>query len=124
MLTKKAPRAIICCSDRIAFGAVRAAHDLGKRVPRDVAVVTIDGTIQTAYTRPSLTAVQIPWHRMFTLAAKLLLKMIESGTSLRQLGVRLRCKLVVRESTWGAAANLVPPVSRVGSPRCLRASPG
>lgn len=108
MLSGKArPRAIICCSDRLAFGVLCAAHDLGKRVPRDVAVASIDGTVQTAYTRPELTAVQIPWRDMFTLATKLLLELIEGSTAVRNLGAKLRCELVVRESTAGAAARHV-----------------
>jgi DNA-binding LacI/PurR family transcriptional regulator len=58
---------------------LRAAHDLGLRVPRDVALVTIDGAVQTAYTSPRLTAVQVPWRDMFMLATRFLLEMIEGA---------------------------------------------
>jgi LacI family transcriptional regulator len=95
------PRAVMCCSDRLAFGVLRALHDAGKRIPSDVAVVTIDGAAPTAYTRPSLTAVQIPWYDMFSLAARFLIEMADGEAPVENIGARLRCELVVRESTAG-----------------------
>lgn len=105
MLARRPPRAIICGSDRLAFGVLRALHDAGRHVPREVAVVTIDGTVQSAFTRPSLTAVQIPWNEMFAVAARLLLNIIESHAPLCAIGAKLRCELVVRESTAGSAGS-------------------
>jgi LacI family transcriptional regulator len=111
LLSTSAPRALICCSDRLAFGVLRAAADLRKRIPRDVAVLTIDGTVQAAYTHPALTAIRIPWFEMFTIAAKLLLDMVEETPSVHQVAVRLRCELVVRESTAGARGRARAPAS-------------
>lgn len=57
----KPPSAILASSDVQAFGAIRAAQHLGKRIPDDVAVVSIDGTDASAYTYPSLTTIQLPF---------------------------------------------------------------
>lgn len=54
------PRAIFASSDVQAFGALRAIQRSGFRVPEDVAVVSLDGTNASAYTVPSLTAIQVP----------------------------------------------------------------
>ena len=99
LIAGSCPRALICCSDRIAFGALRAAGDLRKHVPKDLAILTIDGTVQTAFTRPALTAIQIPWFDMFSMAARLLLEMIPDSHAIHQVAVKMACKLVVREST-------------------------
>lgn len=96
---QKPPRALICSSDRLAYGVLRAATDLRKRVPRDLAVISLDGTPQAAYTHPALTVVRIPWTEMFSMAGSLLLDMIEGTSGLRQAAVQLRCELIVREST-------------------------
>lgn len=51
--------AIICCNDPIAIGALKAAHDLGFRVPQDLAIVGFDGVEDGNYTSPGLTSVVI-----------------------------------------------------------------
>ncbi len=106
-----APRALICCSDRLAFGVLRAAADLGKNVPRDLAVISLDGTPPTAYTQPALTVVRIPWSEMFTLAGKVLLEMIEGAPAVRQAAIQLGCELVVRESTVAGIRQPDEPVT-------------
>ncbi|MBX3094583.1 MAG: LacI family DNA-binding transcriptional regulator [Cryobacterium sp.] len=54
------PRAIFVSSDVQAFGAIRAIQHRGLRIPHDVAIVSIDGTEASAFTYPSLTAIQLP----------------------------------------------------------------
>jgi DNA-binding LacI/PurR family transcriptional regulator len=39
--------------------------------------MAIDGTRETAFAKPPLTAVEIPWYDMLALGAKLLIEMIE-----------------------------------------------
>jgi LacI family transcriptional regulator len=95
------PRAIICASDRLAIGVVRAATELRKRIPKDVAIVSMDGTPPTAYIQPALTVVRIPWVEMFTMAGRLLMEIVEGNSPVRQAAVQLRCELIVRESSAG-----------------------
>jgi DNA-binding LacI/PurR family transcriptional regulator len=48
---------VVCRDDRFAIGALKALHDFGRSVPRDVAVVGWDNTFLAAYTSPTLTSV-------------------------------------------------------------------
>jgi len=54
------PSAIFVSSDVQAFGALRAVQQTGRRIPQDVAVLSIDGTAASAFTYPSLSAVEVP----------------------------------------------------------------
>lgn len=58
--------AVLAASDEVALGGMAAAHDLGRRVPDDIAFVGFGGLAWGAYTRPSLTTVS---HDVDALAA-------------------------------------------------------
>ncbi len=58
------PTAIFAGSDLMAVGALQALHEVGKRVPEDVAVVSFDGTAESEYSWPALTAVRAPYRTM------------------------------------------------------------
>ncbi len=58
------PSAIFVSSDLQAFGALHAIRDQGLRIPEDVAVVSFDGTQQSAHTWPPLTLVRQPLEDM------------------------------------------------------------
>lgn len=58
------PTAIFAGSDLIAVGALQALHEAGLRVPEDVAVVSFDGTAESEYAWPPLTAVRQPFEQM------------------------------------------------------------
>lgn len=53
------PDAIFCFSDLLAMGAMRALHDAGLSVPRDVAVIGIDNIDECEYSTPSLSSVSL-----------------------------------------------------------------
>src|SRR5690606_15749139 len=50
--------AVVCGSDLMALGAVRAARAAGRRVPEDVSVVGYDDSPLVAFTDPPLTTVR------------------------------------------------------------------
>ncbi|MAI36508.1 LacI family DNA-binding transcriptional regulator [Alteromonas sp.] len=52
------PEAIVCASDLIAMGALRALRRANINVPQDVAVVGYDNIAVSAYTTPALSTVQ------------------------------------------------------------------
>jgi len=54
------PRAITCATDEQANGVLHAAHQLGLRVPQDLAVIGFDGTEHSEFTVPPLTTVRQP----------------------------------------------------------------
>lgn len=54
------PTAVYVDSDAQAVGILRAAADLGVRVPDDLALVSGEGTATAAYAVPSLTSIEVP----------------------------------------------------------------
>ncbi|MPV50264.1 LacI family DNA-binding transcriptional regulator [Pseudactinotalea sp. HY160] len=56
--------AILAASDDMAFGVIRALHELGLRVPEDVSVVGVDDIDLAAYCSPALTTVAQPFREL------------------------------------------------------------
>jgi LacI family transcriptional regulator len=52
------PSALFVASDVQAIGAIYACHELGLRVPEDVAIVSFGGTRSASYTIPPLTTLR------------------------------------------------------------------
>ncbi len=90
------PTALLCLSDRIAEGAVRAAGHLGLRVPSDLSIVGFDDAPSLA-SDLALTTVRQPHRRKGEVAAQALLTLLGSGDP--QLVTTLETELVVRAST-------------------------
>jgi LacI family transcriptional regulator len=67
------PTAIFASSDLQAVGVLRAAHELGLRVPEDLAVIGFDGTKESEYCWPPLTVVAQPIQEMARTAVQLVL---------------------------------------------------
>ncbi|MBN1864551.1 MAG: LacI family DNA-binding transcriptional regulator [Victivallales bacterium] len=90
--------AVLCINDACAIGAVRAFHERGISVPRDVAVVGFDNIMVSSYCVPSLTTVAQPVVEMAQTCVQLLLQRLSRPKS-RVCSKVLDTKLVVREST-------------------------
>jgi DNA-binding LacI/PurR family transcriptional regulator len=89
------PTAILAMSDRLAFGALRAARSLGLRVPADLSVVGFDDVPRAREAEPGgLTTVRQPSREKGRAAARLLL---DGGGA-----VLLPTELVVRGTTGPA----------------------
>ena len=74
------PTAIFACNDLMAFGVLRAADELGRRVPRDLAVVGYDDIELSRYSIPPLTTVVQPKREMAQEALRLLTRRIGAGS--------------------------------------------
>ncbi|GAA2490936.1 LacI family DNA-binding transcriptional regulator [Streptomyces gobitricini] len=70
---------IVCASDLMALGAVRAVRARGLDVPRDVSVVGFDDSPLIAFTDPPLTTVRQPVQAMATAAVDALLEEIDGN---------------------------------------------
>ena len=90
--------AIVAFNDGSAIGAIRALHDAGLQVPKDVSVIGLDDVWQAAYTVPRLTTIRQPLQHMGQIAAKTLLHIIETGQKSQQ-NIILQPELILREST-------------------------
>jgi LacI family transcriptional regulator len=62
------PEAVMCITDETAFGAIRAVHELGFQVGKDVAITGFNGVASSAHTDPPLTTLDIP---VYEIARKL-----------------------------------------------------
>ncbi len=93
--------AIVCGSDLMALGAVRAARSRGLRVPDDVSVVGYDDAPLIAFTDPPLTTVRQPVEAMAHAAVSALLSEI-SGDRAPRTELLFAPELVVRGSTGAA----------------------
>jgi LacI family transcriptional regulator, galactose operon repressor len=92
------PTAIFAFNDNHAIGAIRAAHQLGMRVPEDLSIVGFDDVEHATIVSPRLTTVRQPLAEMGRTAVSLLTRLIE-GQSFEALHIELGTRLVVREST-------------------------
>jgi DNA-binding LacI/PurR family transcriptional regulator len=100
------PTGVLCYSDVLAHGVVRAAEDLGLRVPEDVSVVGFDDSPLASRVRPALTTVRQDVAGKGRAAAAALTAAIEAtrtGAPGPTDHVVLPTELVVRDSTAPAA---------------------
>lgn len=90
--------AIVCASDLMALGAIRAARSRGLRVPEDVSVVGFDDSPLVAFTDPPLTTIRQPVTGMGEAAVSALVSEI-SGTPVPRSELLFHPELIVRGST-------------------------
>jgi LacI family transcriptional regulator len=95
---KDIPTAVCCASDTIAIGAIRAAKEIGLRVPEDISITGFDDIpIAEAYS-PSLTTVRQPIIEMGIQSAQMLIQQIQDKDN-RSKEIRiLSHEIIVRES--------------------------
>jgi alanine racemase len=101
---------LVCGSDLMALGAIRAARQRGLSVPRDVSVVGYDDSPLIAFTDPPLTTVRQPVQQMASAAVSALLDEI-GGRGAPHSEYVFAPELVVRGSTAAA-----PPADRHAAP--------
>jgi LacI family transcriptional regulator, repressor for deo operon, udp, cdd, tsx, nupC, and nupG len=93
--------AIICGSDMMALGAIRAARSRGLSVPEDLSVVGFDDSPLIAFTDPPLTTVRQPVAAMGHAAVSALVSEIV-GTPASRIELKFHPELIVRASTGAA----------------------
>ena len=69
--------ALFCVSDVMALGAIRAIHDLGRRVPEDISVVGYDGIPLSRFSLPRLTTVRQDTQQLARQGVDLLLRNLQ-----------------------------------------------
>jgi len=97
---RRPPTAIMGVNDLTAIGAMRAAHEHGLVVGRDVAVAGYDGIEDGEHTHPPLTTLK---RSVYDVARRLvnMLLTITAGEPLAERQVMLQPELIVRGSTGG-----------------------
>lgn len=92
------PDAVFAASDTVAVGVLQAAHELGVRVPDDVGVIGFDDIDVATQSIPLLTTVSQPVQQKGTVAANLLIDLIEGRVHGPQ-HILLPTELIVRQSS-------------------------
>lgn len=92
-------RAVFAANDQMALGLVRALHEAGRRVPRDVSVVGFDNVAESAHFLPPLTTVHQDFEEIGRQCVAMLLDQIQTGRVPDVALTSVAPRLVVREST-------------------------
>lgn len=92
------PSALVCCSDPIAIGAMKAIQEEGLRIPEDIALIGFDDIQDASFTNPPLTTIHAPMEEMGAYGAMMLLNELDKKIHL-PFRLVLPCKLKIRKST-------------------------
>jgi LacI family transcriptional regulator len=90
------PTAIFASNDPMAFGVIKAAQQMDKRIPEDLSVIGFDDIASTAETHPPLTTVRQPLREMGRVGAQMLLDMLRGRPHMAK--AELRTSLILRDS--------------------------
>jgi DNA-binding LacI/PurR family transcriptional regulator len=109
-LLDRGATAVICGSDVMALGAVRAARSRGLRLPAELSIIGSDDNPVLDYTDPPLSSVRQPVREISQAAARTLLNEI-AGSPAPRAEYIFRPELVLRQSTAppGGVARPVRP---------------
>ena len=95
------PDALITANDSMAIGAYRAIHELGLRIPDDIAVASFNDISVAQFLNPPLTTVHLPAQEIGETAVELLLE--QAG------GRELRRRLTLATSVLWRGSTRFPP---------------
>jgi DNA-binding LacI/PurR family transcriptional regulator len=93
--------AVFAASDEMAFGMIRALHELGRRVPEDISVVGVDDIALAEFCSPPLTTVSQPFAELGALAVAHLMRHLADPAA-ASAPASIEPALVVRASTGPA----------------------
>ncbi len=93
------PTAVFCANNFIAFGAIRALHEAGLRVPDDISVVAFDDLPEEWISEPFLTVAAQPAYKIGFQAAARLLDHITGDHEPKGESIVLPFELRIRRST-------------------------
>lgn len=99
-LLAASPTAIFAASDIMAIGVLKALHQEGLKVPRDIALVSFDDLPIATAVEPALTAVRQPIGRLGALAVDVLLGLLDRPPDSEAIANRivLPTELIIRGS--------------------------
>lgn len=89
---------VVCASDQIALGAMRALQHSGRSVPGDVSVIGFDNVPFSRYSRPALSTMSQDTMKAGRLMVS---KLLDHAGDVVGRSERLRTDLIVRESCGG-----------------------
>jgi DNA-binding LacI/PurR family transcriptional regulator len=96
-------RAVFVANDQMALGFLRALHERGRDIPREVSVIGFDDIPEAQYFTPPLTTVRQDFSEMGAISLRLLLDIMD-GADGPPGRLTVTPELIVRESTASARA--------------------
>ncbi len=93
------PTAVYAMNNFIAMSTLRAAREIGLRVPEDLSVVTFDDLPAAFVAEPFLTVTEQPAYEMGQQATALLLDRLSNKGSAEPVEIILPTQLIVRKSS-------------------------
>lgn len=94
---KNPPTAVVCASDKIALGAIKAVQNNGLKVPEDISVIGFDDIELAEYVTPRLTTIRQNCDEIGKAAIDILVEQINKKEKLAVNKV-IPVELVIRES--------------------------
>jgi len=98
ILGRKTPGIVFCANDSIAIGALKAIHEHGLKVPKDIALIGFNDNDEAQYTNPSLTTLSVPTYAMGKEAFESLKASMEDSSRLPVKKI-MPTKLILRSTT-------------------------
>jgi len=89
--------AVFVANDQMALGVLRALHERGRSIPREISIVGFDDIPEAQYFTPPLTTVRQDFGEMGRSSLRLLLDLMQSGQPPSRLTIAP--ELIVRRST-------------------------
>jgi len=114
-LIERGVTAMVCGSDMMALGAIRAARRRGLSVPQEFSVIGYDDSQLIAFTDPPLTTVRQPVSAMALAAVRTLCDEI-AGHAASRAEYMFAPELVVRGSTAASPSRAAPAAETVPRP--------
>ena len=100
---ERRPTAIFAANDEMAFGVIRAAHQLGLKIPADLSLVSFDGTPFSNFAVPTLSTIIRPTGLMAKLATQKMLAQFNDGSNATRISETIISpRFEERESTGPA----------------------
>jgi DNA-binding LacI/PurR family transcriptional regulator len=91
--------AVFVANDQMALGVLRALHERGRSIPREISVVGFDDIPEAQYFMPPLTTVRQDFGEMGRSSLRLLLDLMRSESGQPPSRLTIAPELVVRRST-------------------------
>lgn len=96
--SSKHPEVVVCATDDMAIGVIRAAKDYNLEVPKDVGITGFDGLGSEVLSHPNLTTIRQPIYEVGKELAKLIIKKIECNTDDVISNIYYEPELVINDS--------------------------
>lgn len=91
--------AVFAGNDVIAYGAMQAIYDAGKRVPDDISLVGFDDNYMSRFLKPALTTMAVPATGYGSTAVETLMDRLARPESPLPIHRVLKSDIVIRETT-------------------------